>query len=171
MPAKAEWLVRLPEIRATLERFDAPVVDRSVIEELFGLRRRRAIVLMHQLGGYRAGRTFLVDRLRLLGRLAALEGEGDYHVENRRRERLQGFLCASREHLLATRIAIPAGDAETRFTLDSLGPGVRLTPGMLSIEFGQPVELLQKLHTLAQAIAHEFEKFEGMAKPAPMATS
>ena len=92
-------------------------------------------------------------------------------VENRRRERLQGFLCASREHLLATRIAIPAGDAETRFTLDSLGPGVRLTPGMLSIEFGQPVELLQKLHTLAQAIAHEFEKFEGMAKRAPMATS
>jgi hypothetical protein len=42
---------------------------------------------------------------------------------------------------------------------------------MLCIEFGQPVELLQKLHTLAQAIAHEFEKFEGMAKPAPMATS
>ena len=171
MPAKAEWLVRLPEIRAALERFDAPVVDRSVIEELFGLKRRRAIVLMHQLGGYQAGRTFLVDRLRLLGRLAAFEGDGDYHIEKRRRERLQGFLCASREHLLATRIAIPAGDAETRFTLDSLGPGVRLTPGMLSIEFGQPVELLQKLHTLAQAIAHEFEKFEGMAKPAPMATS
>jgi hypothetical protein len=167
MPAKAEWLVRLPEIRATLERFDAPVVDRSVIEELFGLKRRRAIVLMHQLGGYQAGRTFLVDRLRLLGRLAALEGEGDYHVENRRRERLQGFLCASREHLLATRIAIPAGDAETRFTLDSLGPGVRLTPGMLCIEFGQPVELLQKLHTLAQAIAREFEKFEDMARDGP----
>jgi hypothetical protein len=76
MPAKAEWLLRLPEIRAALERFDAPVVDRSVIEELFGLRRRRAIVLMHQLGGYQAGRTFLVDRLRLLGRLAASEDGG-----------------------------------------------------------------------------------------------
>jgi hypothetical protein len=77
MPAKAEWLLRLPEIRAALERFDAPVVDRSVIEELFGLKRRRAIELLLQLGGYQAGRTFLVDRARLLDRLAAFEGEGD----------------------------------------------------------------------------------------------
>jgi hypothetical protein len=167
MPAKAEWLVRLPEIRAALERFDAPVVDRSVIEELFGLKRRRAIVLMHQLGGYQAGRTFLVDRLQLLGRLAAFESEGDYHVEKRRRERLQGFLRASREHLVAARITIPAGDTDTSFTLDSLGPGVRLGPGMLCVEFGQPMELLQKLHTLAQAIAHEFEKFEEIAKAGP----
>lgn len=167
MPAKAEWLLRLPEIRAALERFDAPVVDRSVIEELFGLKRRRAIVLMHQFGGYQTGRTFLVDRLRLLGRLAAFEGGGDYHVEKCRRERLQGFVQASREHLLATRITIPLADATARFTLDTLGPGVRLTPGMLSIEFGQPVELLQKLYALAQAIAGEFEQFEAIAKAGP----
>jgi hypothetical protein len=167
MPAKAEWLVRLPEIRTALERFDAPVVDRSVIEDLFGLKRRRAIELMHQFGGYQAGRTFLVDRLRLLGRLAALEGEGDYHVEKGRRERLQGFVEASREHLLATRITIPVGNADARFTLDGIGPGVRLTPGMLCVEFGQPVELLQKLYALAQSIAHEFEKFEEIAKAGP----
>ena len=167
MPAKAEWLVRLPEIRTALERFDAPVVDRSVIEDLFGLKRRRAIVLMHQLGGYQAVRTFLVDRLQLLGRLAVFEGEGDDHVEKRRHERLQGFLRASREHLVAARITIPAGDAVTRFSLDSLGPGVRLGPGMLCVEFGQPVELLQKLHTLSQAIMHEFEKFEAIAKAGP----
>ena len=81
MPAKAEWVLRLPEIRAELERIEAPVVDRSVIEGLFGLKRRRAIELMHQFGGYQAGRTFLVDRLWLLTRLSAFEGEGDYHVE------------------------------------------------------------------------------------------
>ena len=167
MPAKSEWLLRLPEIRAALERFDAPVVDRSVIEELFGLKRRRATVLMHQFGGYLCGRTFLVDRLRLLSRLAAFEGEDTYHMETRRHERLQGFLRASREHLVAARITIPAGGGDTRFTLDSLGPGVRLTPGILSIEFGQPVELLQKLYALAQAIAREFEKFEEIAKAKP----
>ena len=167
MPAKAEWLVRLPEIRAALERFDAPVVDRSVIEKVFGLKRRRAIELMHQFGGYQAGHTFLVDRLQLLGRLAAFEGEGDYHGEKRRRERLQGFVQASREHLLATRVVIPLVSADARFTLDGLGPGVRLTPGMLSVEFGRPLELLQKLYALAQAISHEFEKFEDMAKAGP----
>ena len=72
------------------------------------------------------------------------------------------------------------GDAKARFTLNGLGPGVRLTAGMLCVEFGQPLELLQKLYTLAQAIAQEFEKFEDMARGgpagraaerAPMATS
>ena len=99
--------------------------------------------------------------------MAAVEGEGDYHVEKRRRERLQGFLRASREHLAAARVTIPAADADTRFTLDSLGPGVRLTPGMLCVEFGQPVELLQKLYALAQAIAGEFEQFEEIARAGP----
>jgi hypothetical protein len=51
---------------------------------------------------------------------------------------------------------------------------------MLCVEFHQPLELLQKLYTLAQAIAQEFEKFEVMARGgpagraaerAPMATS
>ena len=66
MSAKAEWLLRLPEIRAELEHLDVPVVDRAGIEHIFGLKRRRAIELMHQFGGYQAGHTFLVDRARLL---------------------------------------------------------------------------------------------------------
>ena len=42
MPAKALWLLHIPEIIAMLETFDVPVVDRSIIERLFELRRRRA---------------------------------------------------------------------------------------------------------------------------------
>jgi hypothetical protein len=45
MPAKPEWLLRLPDIRAELEHLDVPVVDRAGIERIFGLRRRRAIEL------------------------------------------------------------------------------------------------------------------------------
>ncbi len=171
MPAQAEWLLRVPEIRAALERIEAPVVDRAGIEKPFGVRRRRAIAMMHTLGGYQAGRTFLVERSALLARLAALEGAEDYRIEKRRRERLHSFIQASRGHLRATRIAIPIEPAAALATMKQLGPGVRLTPGMSSVEFGQPVELLQKLYTLSQAIAQEFEKFENMAKPAPMATS
>jgi hypothetical protein len=33
-------------------------------------------------------------------------------------------------------------------------------PGMLSIEFRHPIELLEKLYGLAQAISHDFDKFE-----------
>src|ERR1039458_733211 len=129
MSAKAEWLLRLPEIRAELEHLDVPVVDRAGIEHLFGLRRRRAIELMHQFGGYQAGRTFLVDRARLLEALQSLESQEDYAVEKRRRERLQDVVEASREHMISTRVRIPVRAAAARASLDRLGPGGLLWSG------------------------------------------
>ncbi len=162
MPAKPEWLLRLPEIRAELEHLEVPVVDRSGLERIFGVKRRRAIVLMHQFGGYQAGRTFLLDRLRLLKALQSLESNDDYTVENRRRERLRDVVEASREHLISTRVRIPVRAAVARASLDRLAPGVLLLPGVLSIEFRHPIELLEKLYGLAQAISHDFEKFEGL---------
>src|ERR1019366_7465914 len=161
MPAKAEWLLRLPEIRAELEHLDVPVVDRAGIERLFGLRRRRAIELMHQFGGYQAGRTFLLDRARLLEALRSLESQEDYAVEKRRRGRLRDVWDASREHLILTRVRIPVRATAVRPSLDRLAPGVMLLPGILSIEFRHPIELLEKLSGLAQSVTQDFEKFEG----------
>src|SRR5437879_10090368 len=65
MPAKAEWLLRLPEILAALRVLDIPVVDRAAMQRLFGFRRRRAIQFMHELDGYQAGHSFLVAGLLL----------------------------------------------------------------------------------------------------------
>ena len=161
MPAKPEWLLRLPDIRAELEHLDVPVVDRAGIERIFGLKRRRAIELLHQFGGYQAGRTFLLDRARLLEALKSLESREDYTAEKRRRERLRDVLEASREHLILTRVQIPVRAAAVRPSLDRLAPGVLLLPGILSIEFRHPIELLEKLYGLAQALTHDFEKFEG----------
>ena len=161
MPAKPEWLLRLPDIRAELEYLDVPVVDRAGIERIFGLKRRRAIELLHQFGGYQAGRTFLLDRARLLEALHSLESREDYSVEKRRRERLRDVVEASREHLISTRVRIPVRAAAARASLDRLAPGVLLLPGILSIEFRHPIELLEKLYGLAQALTHDFEKFEG----------
>ena len=162
MPAKPEWLLRLPEIRAELEHLEVPVVDRAGIERIFGLKRRRAIELMHQFGGYQAGRTFLLDRVRLLEALQSLESREDYTAEKRRRERLGDVVEASREHLISTRVRIPVRAAAARASLDRLAPGVLLLPGILSIEFRHPIELLEKLYGLAQAITHDFDKFEGL---------
>jgi len=162
MPAKSEWLLRLPEIRAELEHLEVSVVDRSVIERIFGLKRRRAIELLHQFGGYQTGRTFLVERTGLLQALEALQSQDGYVTERRRRERLRDVVDASREHLLATQVRIPVRPATSRPSLDRLAPGVHLTPGMLSIEFLQPIDLLEKLYGLAQAITHDFDKFEGL---------
>jgi hypothetical protein len=60
MPTKKTWLLRLPEIREELSAMKVPVVDRAVFELLFGVRRRRAIQLLHYFDGYQSGRTFLV---------------------------------------------------------------------------------------------------------------
>jgi len=163
MPAKSEWLLRLPEIRAELEHLEVPVVDRAGIERFFGLKRRRAIELMHEFGGYQTGRTFLVERQGLLRILEALQSQDGYIAEKRRRECLRDFVEASREHRLATQVRIPVRPATSRPSLNRLAPGVHLAPGVLSIEFVQPIDLLEKLYGLAQAIAHDFEKFEGLA--------
>jgi hypothetical protein len=162
MPAKPEWLLRLPEIRAELEHLEVPVVDRSGVERIFGLKRRRAIELMHEFGGYQTGRTFLLDCARLLEALQSLESREDYSAEKRRRERLRDVVEASREHLILTRVRIPVRAAAARPSLDRLAPGVLLLPGVLTIEFQHPVELLEKLFGLAQAISHDFERFEGL---------
>ena len=138
-----------------------PVVDRAGVERIFGLKRRRAIELLHQFGGYQAGRTFLLVRARLLEALQSLESREDYTAEKRRRERLRDVVEASREHLILTRVQIPVRAAAVRPSLDRLAPGVLLLPGILSIEFRHPIELLEKLYGLAQALTHDFEKFEG----------
>ncbi|MBL8216784.1 MAG: hypothetical protein JNK87_39055 [Bryobacterales bacterium] len=44
-------------MRKVLEELDLPVIDRAGIEQIFGVRRRRAIQLMHKFGGYQAART------------------------------------------------------------------------------------------------------------------
>ena len=43
MPAKPQWLLRVPEILEQLSDLKTPVIDRSGIEQLFGLKRRQAI--------------------------------------------------------------------------------------------------------------------------------
>ena len=101
MPAKPAWLLKIPEIVSMLESFDVPVVDRTIIEHLFDLRRRRAIELLHRLGGFQAGKTFLVDRHVLIENLQRLSEGEEFDRESRRKKRLDGAIdqCrVTREH-------------------------------------------------------------------------
>src|SRR5258708_11394081 len=86
MPAKKTWLLRLPEIREELAGMEVPVIDRAVFERLFGIRRRRAIQLMHFFGGYQAGRTFLLDRIQLMGQLEPIQLGAEFAMEVRRKQ-------------------------------------------------------------------------------------
>jgi hypothetical protein len=160
MPAKAQWLLRVPEILAELSALDVPVVDRAVCERLFRLRRRRAIDLIRCFGGYQIGRTFLVDRPKLVAQLEQIRDSPDFKMEWRRKQRLTERLDAILRMRAGARVAIAVEPQTLRPRLPDLPPGVGLSPGALHIQFQSSEELLSKLFALAQAIANDYEAFE-----------
>ena len=165
MPAKALWLLQIPEIVALLETFDVPVVDRSIIEHLFGLRRRRAIELLHRFGGYQAGRTFLIDRRLLIEHLRRLADGEELQQESQRRERLGHTVDQLRRHQAAARVRISVEPDVFDRKLAELSAGVALGPGHLHIEFSGTQDLLSKLYELSQAASNDFDRFRAAAEP------
>ena len=165
MAAKPAWLLKIPEIVSLLEACDLPVVDRAGVERLFGLGRRRAIELLHAFGGYQAGRTFLVDRLRLIEHLRRLAEGEEFQIESRRRERLDGTVAQLRRDHAAARVSIPVPPEVRCRKMSGLSAGVALEPGHLHIRFSGTEELLARLYEVSQAACNDFEQFRAAAEP------
>ena len=165
MPAKAAWLLEIPEIVSLLESFVVPVVDRAIIERLFGLRRRRAIELLHRFGGYQAGRTFLIDRKILIEQLRRLAEGDEFQMESRRKERLDHQVDQLRRTQVATRVKIPVEPEVLSRKVADLSAGVALEPGHLHITFAGAEDLLSKLYELSQVASNDFDRFRAAAEP------
>jgi hypothetical protein len=162
MPAQPQWLLRLPEIIDEISALDAPVVDRSVIERVFRVRRRRAIHLLGWFGGYQVGRTYLVDREALLLQLRQAASGERFGYEKRRRDRLGERLERLRKDRQAARVVIPVAPPTAR-EIPGLPAGVSFQPGRLVVEYRDVPELLGKLYGIAQAAAADFAGFEAAA--------
>jgi len=166
MPAIAQWLLQIPDIVSLLETFEVPVVDRAIIERLFGLRRRRAIELLHRFGGYQTGRTFLIDRRLLIEHLRRLADGEEFHRESRRRERLGQAVEQLRRQQTAARVKIAVTPDVFSRKLPDLSPAVALEAGHLHITFSSTEDLLGKLFELSQAASNDFDRFREAAEPA-----
>jgi hypothetical protein len=162
MPRKAEWLQQVPVALKALEQLTTPVIDRAMLEKLLCIHRRVAIRLLHRLGGYQAGRTFLIDRAVLLGQLRKIAACETYYFETRRRERLGHQLAQTRHDLAQRRISIATAPDVAYRELARLPSTIRMAPGKLEITCSDAQDLLRQLMELAHAIANEFEKFEVM---------
>jgi hypothetical protein len=138
------------------------VLDRAAIEKLFGVKRRQAIELMHRLGGYQAGRTFLLDRLQLLARLRAIETGEDFEFETRRRQRLSQDLDEMRRERRALAVRFPVAREALSRKVRDLPSEVMLRPGRLEVDFTGTEDLLSKLFELAQAASNDFDRFESI---------
>jgi hypothetical protein len=141
------------------------VVDRSIIESLFGLRRRQAIELLHRFGGYQAGLTFLVDRRLLIDHLQRLANGEEFQREMRRKERLEDVVDQLRRHRAAVRVKIPVAPDVFDRKLADLPLGVALEAGHLHIDFSGTEDLLSKLFELSQAASNDYDRFRAAAEP------
>ncbi|MGH9659536.1 MAG: hypothetical protein ACRD96_13395 [Bryobacteraceae bacterium] len=151
MAAKKSWLLRVPEILDLLGQFPEPVLDRAAIENLFGVRRRRAHQLMSRFGGYQAGRTWLVRRDDVTRAIAGLGDEAGF--ERRRRVRLVDALDRARREFAGRHVTIVVDRRPER--LAQLPDSIKIEPGRLTITFSTSQDLLARLYELSQAMLHD----------------
>lgn len=115
---------------------------------------------MHRFGGYQAGKTFLVDRISLLGQLKALEGGGDFKQERRRRLRLSEELKQASVAFAARTVSILAAHENAT----DLPSNIQLRPGELRITFQGADDLLQQLLTLAMSVQQDLDRFRAICE-------
>src|SRR5687768_8223205 len=127
MPSKLSWILELPRIQEELEALNLPVVDRACSEKVFGLKRRRAIFLMKEFGGYQAGRTLLVDRRALLQSLRKI-ARSEYEPELARKTRLVEELEKSRKLQRGRLVKINVPPEVREQKISDLPAGVHLRP-------------------------------------------
>jgi hypothetical protein len=136
-----------------------------MLEQIFRVSRRRAIQLMHQFGGYQAGRTFLMDRVRLMEQLSALKSGADFLQQEHRRERLGAEMDGLRRAQAGRFVRIPVDEQVLSSRMSRLPSGVEVYSGRLLIEFCSTEDLLVKLVALSQAAAHDFDAFTAATTP------
>src|ERR1035438_3046342 len=140
MPAKPQWLLKIPAIFDQLRSLEIPVLDRSVCERIFGVRRRRAVQLMHRLGGYQSGNTVLLDRINLSRQLEAQGLSSDFGNEQHRKTRLAQKLDSLHQYRTALCVRIPVVPVATGILPD----GIAFSVGRMTVEFAGVEELLGK---------------------------
>src|SRR5438067_1037739 len=135
MPAQPTWFLNVPTILEQLRALSTPLLDRPAVEKLFGVRRRRAHALMGRFGGFKTGRSFLVDRLELIAALEGLQRGDEFDREQRRKERLSSELETLRRQLPGRRVSIDAPADVRDHVIADLPAGIYLRPGELRVEF------------------------------------
>lgn len=161
LPDQVTWLHRVPEILAALEEPSAPVIlDRPAVEALFGVRRRQAIRILGACGGYRVGKTYVAGRKQVAAFVRRYRASGAVAFAVERKERILEEVNEARRNAAARRVSIPVTPALESPAFARLPGGIELRPGVLTIRFDEPVELLQKLFAFSQALSADFEEFQ-----------
>jgi hypothetical protein len=161
VPAKPTWFSKIDHVIKEIQRLPRPFVDRSTVEFLLGVGRRRAQQILAPCVTDRVGMSGLADRDRLISHLRGLAESEAGHYEARRRQKVGEALSRLRaERLERPRLLVEAPATVVVQEFDNLPSGVRLEAGRITVEFTEPREALEKLLALAMAISNDFDRFE-----------
>jgi hypothetical protein len=125
MPKPIDWTPLIPTVLLQLGAMTSEVVDRGALEKLFHIERRTAIRLMHRFGGYQLGKTFVLDRQKLI---AALGEFGSAAKGARTPSQIR------REHGAAAEFTFPDVRTPERRRAADLPAAIRLEAGFFSVE-------------------------------------
>jgi hypothetical protein len=151
MPDKPSYMHRLMSILAEARTpKPIPFVRRCDMEALFGLKRRQAINLMHEIGAVRVSNEIAVPQQDLVSWLEKKMLDPARTREIHRRERVIGRIVELKAETAAraVKIVLPEGTPSM-----DLPAGVSIQPGLLTIAFDNEGQLLERLFLLARAFA------------------
>jgi hypothetical protein len=174
MPVPKTWIPRIPSILAELESSQIEMFDRSQIESMFELQRRRALLLMVEAGAVKDRLGYLVSRDKLVTYVLMVK-----RVEEERRDRHQQTMSSidrgsaelrevreylSRNQKEQLRYSLTEEVLEASIT--SLPQGVHIIPGQIVIEVNDASveDACQKLYALGIALANDLAGFERLLK-------
>lgn len=161
MPAKPGWFSQFDRIVGELRASPRPFVDRSTVEFLLGVGRRRAQQIMAPCITDRVGANGLADREALIDRLRRLaQGDDGFQEVERRRKVAQVLEKLRTQRLEQPQLLVEAPVSVMNQGWEDLPSGVHIEPGRITVEFEQPHQALEKLLALAMAISNDYDRFE-----------
>ena len=165
MPATPRWLLAIPDAIRQLEALDREVLTRRDIEQLFGVSRARAATLMQTFGAELTGNQRTLPRTQLLRQLRRHRTRAAFRGEATRRDRVVTAIRQAR--LTGIRVAVPREAREAR--LSGLPAGVSVEPGRIEVRFRGAQDAVGRLFALAQALTHDYERFEALVEGGDLA--
>ncbi len=161
LPLQPTWFRRIPALLATLQAENAPQeLTRREIEELFGVRRRRAILLLHRCGASRRGLDLIATRDSVVAYLEQQWNEEAAASIAAQERQVAETLAEARRALTLPTIPLPPPKKLSAITFAGLPADIQLTRSELSLTFSSAQDLIEKLFTLAQAFANDYESLE-----------
>jgi hypothetical protein len=123
MPRPVDWTPLIPEALAQLRAMTSQTVYRGTLEKIFKIPRRTAIRLMHEFGGEQAGRTFLLDRQKLIEELEQRAAPKEPRPSQLRRQ-----------HREAAGFSFPDVRTPERRRAADLPTAIHVRPGYFAVE-------------------------------------